>query len=547
MTSSRFGPWLRGPRAGLFIAALALAACQPSGAAAAPPRMSQLWGRNGEKWSPQSRLPDFSFAGYRRGEEPFRIPPDSISVADYGARGDGQTDDTRAFQKAIKEGGGKVVLVPAGRFVLSDQLEIRSSNLVLRGAGPSKSILVFTRSLDDLKPRPTKNDGNQSTSGWSWDGGLITIGGRARESGRTTGVAEAAGRGANRVTLQEPLFKTGDEVVISIQDDSQRTLVDYLYRGQGGDISGLNNFKCSQVFRVVAADGRRLTLDRGLRFELRPAWRPKVQPFQPGLVDVGVEGIAFTFPDRPYAGHFKEVGFNPIEIEASAAHCWIKDILVWNGDSGPYIHGTFCTLDGVRLGADPGRVSTHGQTGHHGITFVGYDCLCTHFSIETQFIHDLTAQSCQGCVFCSGRALNLCMDHHRWAPYENLFTDIDAGDGRRLFASSGGGMRGMHTAAGATFWNIRAAYPVPWPKDFGPQQINLVGVPVVDTPVMTRDGRWLEPLLPGRFQPANLYEAMLDKRLGHNGPGPRQSKPRVESATGRKAASVRAATENSRP
>jgi hypothetical protein len=31
---------------------------------AAPAEYSALWGRTGEKWTPQSRLPDFSFAGY---------------------------------------------------------------------------------------------------------------------------------------------------------------------------------------------------------------------------------------------------------------------------------------------------------------------------------------------------------------------------------------------------------------------------------------------------------------------------------------------------
>src|SRR5690606_13038896 len=31
---------------------------------------SLLWGRTGERWSPTSRLPDFSYAGYRRGEAP---------------------------------------------------------------------------------------------------------------------------------------------------------------------------------------------------------------------------------------------------------------------------------------------------------------------------------------------------------------------------------------------------------------------------------------------------------------------------------------------
>src|SRR5688572_17926686 len=35
-----------------------------------PPIHSKLWGKNDDTWSPVSRLPDFSFAGYRRGEHP---------------------------------------------------------------------------------------------------------------------------------------------------------------------------------------------------------------------------------------------------------------------------------------------------------------------------------------------------------------------------------------------------------------------------------------------------------------------------------------------
>ena len=493
---------------------LGLASLQMAHATAATLQVSSLWGRAGEKWSPQSRLPDFSFAGYRRGEVPFRIPAQSISVASFGAKGDGRTDDTKALQQAIAAGSGKVVLIPPGRFVLSNVLEIHSSNLVLKGAGSAKTVLLFSKSLGELRPRAAKTDGNQPTTAWSWGGGLITIGGKEPNAGHAISILGTVNRGDGHVRLEKPLFKAGDEVVVTLQDDSEKTLVNYLYRGQAGNTSGLNNFKCRQVFRILAVEGTQVALDRGLRFELRPQWQPKMRPFQPSVVDVGLEGVAFEFPARPYAGHFKEVGFNPVEIEASAAHCWLKDIKVWNADSGPFIHGTFCTIDGICLGADPQRVSEPGQSGHHGITFYGHDCLCTHFSIGTQFIHDLTVQSAMGCVFCSGRAVNLSMDHHRWAPYENLYTDIDAGDGRRLFSSSGGGNRGTHTAAGATFWDIRARQQVSWPRDFGPDAINLVAVPVRDAQVLDPQGRWLETIAPGDVQPANLYEAMLKKRLG---------------------------------
>ncbi len=57
---------------------------------------SALWGEQGEKWSAQSRLPDFSFAGYHCGEDPIPRVAVAASIRDFGARGDGVTDDTTA-------------------------------------------------------------------------------------------------------------------------------------------------------------------------------------------------------------------------------------------------------------------------------------------------------------------------------------------------------------------------------------------------------------------------------------------------------------------
>lgn len=479
--------------------------------------VSQLWGVSGEKWTPTSRLPDFSFAGYRRGEEPFRIPPASVSVATFGAKGDGKNDDTAAFKKAIAAGSGKVILIPAGRFVLSDVLEIRTSNLVLRGAGSGKTVLLFQNSLETLRPRPVKNDGGTPTTDWSWGGGLIMIGTRASRTGEASSqslrVTEPSVRGARQLTLEKAGFKIGDEVVLTLSDNADKSLLKYLYRDQTGDISGLKNWKCRQIFRVRGLSGKQVVLDRSLRFDVRLEWEPRLQPFRPVVTDVGVEGVTFEFPATPYAGHFKEVGFNPVEISSGAAHCWLKDLLVWNGDNGPFIDGAFCTADGIRIGADTQRKSKAGEFGHHGITMQGLDCLCTNFTVDTQFIHDLTVQSAIGCVFCSGRAVNLSMDHHCWAPYENLYTDIDAGEGRRLFFSGGGSNRGRHTAAGETFWNIRTRQPVAWPKNYGPDVINLIGLQIPGPPVLDPQGRWIEPVATGEVQPANLYEAMRKKRL----------------------------------
>lgn len=493
-----------------------LTLCAGDGLAAAtsqPEQVSALWGVRGEKWSPEGRLPDFSFAGYRRGEEPYRMPTGQVSVVDFGAKGDGTTDDTAAFKQALAAGGGKIIQIPSGRFVLNDMLEMRQSGTVLRGAGPEKTILLFAKPLETLYPKPANTDGKQPTTGWSWGGGLIVIGGTDAKPASVVKIAAAAKRGSRSLELERAAFQPGDEVVLLVYDDAEKSLLRHLYRNQTGDVSGLNKWKCRQVFRITSSTGQVVQLDRPLRFDVRPEWRPELQPFRPAVTDIGVEGVTFAFPATRYAGHFREVGFNPVEIRASAAHCWLRDLRIWNADSGPYVNGTFCTVERIRLGADPARKSTQGHTGHHGITFGGHDCLCVNFIIETQFIHDLTVQSAMGCVFCAGRAENLNMDHHRWAPYENLFTFIDAGDGGRLFSSSGGGERGNHTAAGATFWNIRTKQPAANPKSLGIAAINVVGVNLRDPPGELPYGTWCEPIPPADLRPINLYAAMLARRL----------------------------------
>ena len=52
---------------------------------AAAPQHSLLWGERGERWTPDSRLPDFSYAGYRRGESPLPALKPQASVRDLGA------------------------------------------------------------------------------------------------------------------------------------------------------------------------------------------------------------------------------------------------------------------------------------------------------------------------------------------------------------------------------------------------------------------------------------------------------------------------------
>ena len=60
-----------------------------------------------------------------------QIPaPDYFNVKDFGAVGDGQTDDTAAFQKALdaaSQAGGGVVQAPRGNYFFAGNLNVPSA------------------------------------------------------------------------------------------------------------------------------------------------------------------------------------------------------------------------------------------------------------------------------------------------------------------------------------------------------------------------------------------------------------------------------------
>src|SRR5437899_5759912 len=49
------------------------------------------------------------------------------NVRDFGAKGDGVTDDTAALQAAITQASGGIVFVPAGTYVVTSQLTYNTS------------------------------------------------------------------------------------------------------------------------------------------------------------------------------------------------------------------------------------------------------------------------------------------------------------------------------------------------------------------------------------------------------------------------------------
>ena len=488
-------------------------------ARAAAPATSALWGEHGEKWTADGRLPDFSYAGYHRGEQPLPGVPTVANVKDFGAVGDGVADDTKAIQAAITATKSGAVLVPPGRYLISDYIRIGKSGVVLRGAGADKSVLWFPRGLDEIHPRDGRTSTGSPASGYSFDGAFVTIQGdyQAKPLAKIVAVAR---RGEREVEVDRATGLAVDQtVLVVVREAKDQSLKTHLYCDDPGDIAHGKQLDTKMLLRVVAVNGNRVQFDRPLRFETRAAWQPEIRSFQPTVTESGVEELGFEFPATKYHGHFKENGANAIELR-QVHSCWVRHVTIRNGDLGINVVACGNTIDGVVITADPGRgIASDGVascTGHHGIQCKSAeDNLVTNFDFRTSYVHDLSVEHASGNVWVHGRGADLNFDHHKDTPYENLYADIDCGRGGRVWRCGGGASLGRQSAGWETFWNIRAARPIePPPNGWGPISMNLVGLTTKTPSAVGPKAVWFEAVPPEQLQPADLHAAQLALRIG---------------------------------
>ncbi|MEM7396570.1 MAG: glycosyl hydrolase family 28-related protein, partial [Verrucomicrobiota bacterium] len=285
--------------------AILLYALLPSGFVSAQVT-SDLWGKDGERWSTESRLPDFSFAGYRCGEAALPTGKATTDVLRFGARGDGKTDCTEALRRAIAATDRGVIQIPAGRYVLRDMIRITKPGIVLRGAGPGRTVIFCPRNLEDVRPNMGRTTSGRRTSRYSWSGGFFQVQGNIRRD-HVANMTHHVRRGSTEVKIDAPRkpLRPGQFVTIEITDDAERTLLDQMYAGEAGDTSRAPKPGVVHLAnRVVSLRKNHLTLERPLRLDLRTSWSPVVKTWEPTVTEVGIEDLTIEFPVKPYRGHF---------------------------------------------------------------------------------------------------------------------------------------------------------------------------------------------------------------------------------------------------
>lgn len=350
----------------------------------------------------QNRIPDYSYAGYRYGQEP--LP--EVAEVERVAPGDG--DDTARIQDALDavaalepdERGirGAVVLEP-GVYEVGGTIEVNADGVVLRGSGSgddpaNDTILQITG--NEPASRPGIRVGSGDGTPWTTGAGTDITTSFVRVGALSFDVADPSG------------FALGDDVMV--RHPSTQAWIDAVDGGSTDTDAPwtAGSMDLFWVRRIVAIDGETVTLDAPIfnhldqavsQAELLPITEKNLR------TQVGVEDLRV---DIQTAGGEDE------------AHAW----------------------DGVRVvGAEDAWV--------RGVTVLHF----THAGVETAgalrvTVRDSVAIEPVG-VRTGGRFYNF--DAEAFSQLI-LFTECEAEDGRHNMISNG-----TETASGIVFHRIRDA------------------------------------------------------------------------------------------
>ena len=283
------------------------------------------------------------------------------------------------------------------------------------------------------------------------------------------------------------------------------------------------------VAKVSSVNGNLVTLDRVIPFDVRPEWSPQLHRFPEYRInrDSGVQNLRIEFPLTPAAPHHLEKGYNGIEIQ-EALDAYVSNVDIVNPDSGIFVRDSnYVTLSGVTT-STTGQRGGRTLNGHIGIAVTGsVDVKVSRFEVKSKLIHDTTVVKTMMVAWQQGKGKDLNLDAHRYATYATLYSDVDVGDGQRVFTT--GGIRGQGFPIGAytTYYNvhkhdgsaitIRNTTEENGECSYGGFYISYVGNYVPQSSYCKENFVALVPA-DGRLSPQDLYAAQLARRFGTNHP-----------------------------
>lgn len=488
-----------------------------------------VWGVAGERWDREVLL-DWSWSGYAAKERPYPDPPFVANVLDFGAVGDGKYDNVGPFRAAIEAArvaGGGTILIPEGKYMVSKRLWINGHGIVLRGAGPNATTILFPESLAELDNVDIA-DFNESPYSWL-DGWLQIAGDDAGSTNRDTlrgTVVASAEMGDRALTLSSTAGIEAGQWVRLLLSDADGALVNAMY-GSIIDRVGCDEGCIDRLtgetdmvrwaVRVVAVDGNTIILQRALPLPVGPGAEIHAVP-DSMIREAGIRDLRIEFPWTPAPPHLKEKGHNAIYVHG-AINAFVLNVETINVDVGVMVaYSNYVSVDKVRVGVTKPRGQSLPFDGHIALgSYEAADVEFGNFDIDGEWTHDVTVRGTLMVVAHNGRGNNLNLDSHRSAPYATLYSNLHMGRATRPYGTGGYMSRGFPAGRYTTYYNLKTAagsvLSVPAGTMAGPctwgSGINALGY-WTDT---TCPGYHVESFQYGSLQPADLYGSQIDRKF----------------------------------
>ncbi|MCX7001988.1 MAG: glycosyl hydrolase family 28-related protein, partial [bacterium] len=488
-------------------------------------------------------IPNCSYAGYWHGERALTNAAGwtvfNVRNAPYNAYGDGVHDDSLAVWKALRaatNANGSVVYFPAGTYLLSTQLVITSSKVLLRGDGTNTTVLRFTKSLRDLYG-----------GWWSYDGGLILFDGNGASANPyiaitttptepqrgnfTLPLATVSGLVSGQFYQIKLTGTGGYDHTIATELLGNPAWASAYFSANPNDQANINITRPHQIIGINAG-AKTVTLKEPLRFACRGIWLPELRALAAPLSECGVEQLTVALArNYPWytTNHTFEVGWNGVKFD-SVINGFVRYVEVLDPDGLALIlmYSNNITVTDVRI-----RASAATRQRHHYATLLGnsHDCLLENIVVDSFPWHGLAMDQ-----YSSGNAYSRCrlnaqgtLEYHGTLAYQNIRTEI-------TLHNSGlhSGPAGSQPAIGGrtAHWNIDGQFSGPLVCVSDPSvlvQGALVGVQNMQVPAVTGtynvrgyygqygtsgcavEDSGLNGMVPA---PANLYEAQKALRFG---------------------------------
>lgn len=497
---------------------------------------------NAKKNGLEPTLPDFSYAGYRYGEEPI---PDIVGcdfdVTSYGAVPNDGGEDRDAIQETIwdaERAGGGVVCFPAGRFLLNEQeggqkpILIQGANIVLRGAGSGEvGTELFMRyplepnseSIQSVPPMIiTTNPDIPRTRGT-----LATVTADARRETFTLKVNDSSRLQVGGHVALRLVERAGNEGAAAWRFASafrsDPVLLEEDWKVARGEFPYNDRNVAYELHRIAALSGNTVTLSEPLHLDVNATeftWTLDRVDLVP---EFGIERLAFVGNFTEEFSHNKDSlhasGFTALSIRRRT-DSWLRDVRFTNWSQAVQVQNSHAvTLKDVKLTGNPGHSSVQVYRGY-GVLVTGFEDRAEAGYWHGPGVRDYTA----GTVFHnSSWPSTTSFDLHARFPYATLYDGVEGGLTNNRGGSGGAIANLPNHLEKLVLWNFTETGAGKdgfafWRTD--PSQKSLY---VVEPLLVGYEGQStfsseqlaLDESLGAAVEPASLYEAQLEQRLGN--------------------------------